>query len=121
MGDGHVGSSLARGWERAGYEVKAVGKDEKAQKGEATVVVDLSGAPSSKSGASAEMANAPLILYRRDDDAVIGTTEHKLSFHGLEPGKHTVTVVLATADYMPFGAKEKLELTVPDSGAAMMH
>jgi len=32
MGDGHVGSALARGWERAGYEVKAVGKDEKAQK-----------------------------------------------------------------------------------------
>jgi len=32
MGDGHVGSALARGWERAGYEVKAVGSDEKAQK-----------------------------------------------------------------------------------------
>src|SRR5262245_55884322 len=36
LGDGHVGSALARGWERAGYEVKAVGNDEKAQKDTAT-------------------------------------------------------------------------------------
>jgi 8-hydroxy-5-deazaflavin:NADPH oxidoreductase len=31
LGDGHVGSALARGAERAGYEVKAVGSDKKAQ------------------------------------------------------------------------------------------
>jgi prephenate dehydrogenase len=27
IGDGNVGSALARGLERAGYEVRAVGKD----------------------------------------------------------------------------------------------
>jgi len=32
LGNGHVGSALARGWQRAGYDVKAVGSDEKAQK-----------------------------------------------------------------------------------------
>src|SRR6476660_10298784 len=32
MGNGHVGSALARGWERAGYEVKAVGNDKNAQR-----------------------------------------------------------------------------------------
>src|SRR5690349_15478699 len=32
LGDGHVGSALARGWQRAGHEVKAVGNDQKAQK-----------------------------------------------------------------------------------------
>jgi len=31
LGNGHVGSALARGTERAGYEVKAVGSDKKAQ------------------------------------------------------------------------------------------
>jgi predicted dinucleotide-binding enzyme len=31
LGDGHVGSALARGAERAGYEVRAVGSDKKAQ------------------------------------------------------------------------------------------
>src|SRR5215467_13758912 len=31
LGDGHAGSALARGAERAGYEVKAVGSDKKAQ------------------------------------------------------------------------------------------
>ena len=32
LGDGHVGSALARGAERAGYEVRAVGSDKKAQR-----------------------------------------------------------------------------------------
>src|SRR5436190_16697816 len=36
LGDGHVGSALARGAERAGYEVKAVGSDKKAQHDVAT-------------------------------------------------------------------------------------
>ncbi|HKA24494.1 MAG TPA: NAD(P)-binding domain-containing protein [Candidatus Eisenbacteria bacterium] len=32
LGDGHVGSAIARGAQRAGYEVRAVGSDKKAQR-----------------------------------------------------------------------------------------
>ena len=94
-------------------QVKAqlVSKDEKAKKGEATVQAEVT-------GVTEKMAGGPVILYRLDDGPSVATREGKLSFHGIEPGAHQITVALATPDYVPFGTVTKLDLKVPETGAA---
>jgi hypothetical protein len=95
----------------AQLKAQLVSKDEKAKKGEATVQADLAGVPGS-------MSSGPVIIYRMDDGPSVATRERKLSFHGIEPGAHTITVALATPEYVPFGTVTKLDLKVPESGAA---
>jgi hypothetical protein len=95
----------------AQLKAQLVSKDEKAKKGEATVQADLAGVPGSTS-------SGPVIIYRMDDGPSVATRERKLSFHGIEPGAHTITVALATPEYVPFGTVTKLDLKVPESGAA---
>jgi hypothetical protein len=100
-----------------GAKLKAelVSKDEKAKKGEATVHVDVSGVSAKSAGTT---TGVPMILYRIDDGPSVATRERKISFHAIEPGKHTITVALATPDYAPFGKVAKLDLQVPEAGSA---
>jgi len=51
--------------------------------------------------------------YQVDDGPVIATTAPKLAFHGLKPGAHSITVILAANDHTPLGPQEKLTVTVP--------
>lgn len=51
--------------------------------------------------------------YRLNDGPVIATTATKLSFHDLESGKHTCTVVLAGNDHAPLGPQETLTIIIP--------
>jgi len=51
--------------------------------------------------------------YQVDDGPVIATTAPKLSFHGLKPGAHTITIALAANDHSPLGPQEKLTVTIP--------
>jgi hypothetical protein len=51
--------------------------------------------------------------YRLDDGPVIATTATKISFHDLEPGRHTVTVMLAGNDDRPLGPKRVLRVYIP--------
>jgi hypothetical protein len=51
--------------------------------------------------------------YQVDDGPVIATTAPKLSFHGLKPGAHTITVALAANDHSPLGPEEKLSVSIP--------
>lgn len=51
--------------------------------------------------------------YILDGGPVIATTSPKLSFHGLRPGKHLVTVMLADNSHNPIGLGESLTFTIP--------
>jgi hypothetical protein len=51
--------------------------------------------------------------YQVDDCPVIATTAPKLSFHGLKPGAHDITVMLAANDHSPLGPQQKLSVTIP--------
>jgi hypothetical protein len=51
--------------------------------------------------------------YQMDDGPVIATTAPKLSFHGLKPGSHSITVMLAANDHSPLGPQQKLSVTIP--------
>jgi hypothetical protein len=51
--------------------------------------------------------------YQVDDGYIIATPAAKLSFHGLPPGTHKITVSLAANDHTPLGPKETLTVTIP--------
>jgi hypothetical protein len=56
--------------------------------------------------------------YQVDDGPVIATTAMKLSFHGLKPGPHHISVGLAANDHTPLGLPHTLVVTIP-GGASM--
>jgi hypothetical protein len=51
--------------------------------------------------------------YQVDDGPVIATTAPKLSFHGLKPGSHIISVMLAANDHSPLGPEQKLDVSIP--------
>ena len=96
-------------------KARLVSMDERAAMHEALVEIDVTGLPAA---GTARMTKAPLILYRVDDGPVIATSERRMSFHQLDPGEHTITVALETADHIALGPKQTLHLRVPEYGSA---
>jgi hypothetical protein len=94
---------------------KLVDPEMKAQKKEATVVVDVKGIKLTDPAEAKEQPKAGQghLHYQVDDGPVIATTSPKLSFHGLTSGAHKITVVLAANDHSPLGPQETLNVTVP--------
>lgn len=94
---------------------KLVDAEAKAKKQAATVEVMVKGItlidPAKVNEKPAK--NQGHLHYQVDDGPIIATTTPKLSFHGLKPGPHTVTVSLAANDHSPLGPQEKLTVTVP--------
>jgi hypothetical protein len=100
---------------KARVNARLVAMEESAPMREAFVEVDVIGLPAA---GTARMTKAPVILYHIDDGPVIATSERKLSFHELDPGQHTITVALETADHIALGPKQTLSLRVPEYGSA---
>jgi len=95
-----------------------VDRENKAQKGEATVQVTTSRIKIVDPASAHEQPKSGQghFHYRLDNGPVIATTATKLSFHELTPGQHTITVMLAGNDHSPLGPQETMNITVP-SGA----
>ncbi len=99
----------------ATLDAKLVDPMEKAKKQAATVEATVNGiriVDPARSGEKPVKGEGHL-HYQVDDGPVIATTALKLSFHGLKPGSHTITVVLAANDHSPLGPQEKLTVSVP--------
>ena len=92
-----------------------VDADKKARMKSATVSVKVKGIklvdPDSVGGKP--RAGQGHLHYRLDEGPVIATTATKLSFHGLAPGRHVLTVLLAGNDHAPLGASAALEINIP--------
>ena len=99
----------------ASMSAKLVNPMEKAKKQAATVEVAVKGIRIVDPALSGEKAikGEGHLHYQVDDGPVVATTAPKLSFHGLKPGAHSITVVLAANDHTPLGPQEKLTVTVP--------
>jgi len=54
-----------------------------------------------------------LLEYQVDQGPVLGTSARRVDFRDLTPGKHTITVALASTDYKDLGAKAELEVDIP--------
>ena len=87
----------------------------KAQKKEATVMVEVKGVTLTDPATAKEQPKAGQahLHYQVDDGPVIATTSPKLSFHGLTSGAHKITVTLAANDHSPLGPPQTLTVTVP--------
>lgn len=94
---------------------KLVDPEMKAQKKEATVMVEVKGIKLTDPAEAKEQPKAGQghLHYQVDDGPVIATTSPKLSFHGLSSGTHKIMVVLAANDHSPLGPQETLTVTVP--------
>ena len=94
---------------------KLVDPEMKAQKKEATVMVDVKGIKLTDPAEAKEQPKAGQghLHYQVDNGPVIATTSPKLSFHGLSSGPHTIIVVLAANDHSPLGPQETLTVTIP--------
>jgi hypothetical protein len=92
----------------------------KAQKQAATVRVTVKGIAIIDPAVSKEQPRPGQghLHYQVDDGPVIATTATKLSFHGLKPGPHRISVVLAANDHTPLGPQQTLEVTIP-GGSSM--
>jgi hypothetical protein len=92
----------------------------KAQKQAATVRVTVKGVAIVDPALSKEQPRPGEghLHYQVDDGPVVATTATKLSFHGLKPGVHRITVVLAANDHTPLGPQQVLEVTIP-GGSSM--
>jgi hypothetical protein len=97
-----------------------VDPEAKAQKQAATVRVTVKGVAIVDPALSKEQPRPGQghLHYQVDDGPVIATTATKLSFHGLKPGPHRITVVLAANDHTPLGPQQTLEVTIP-GGSSM--
>lgn len=97
-----------------------VDAEAKAQKQAATVRVTVKGVAIVDPALSKEQPRPGQghLHYQVDDGPVIATTATKLSFHGLKPGPHRITVVLAANDHSPLGPQQTLEVTIP-GGSSM--
>ena len=94
---------------------KLVDPEAKAQKKEATVMVDVKGVKLTDPATANEQPKAGQahLHYQVDDGPVIATTSPKLSFHGLSSGAHKITVTLAANDHSPLGPPQTLTVTIP--------
>jgi hypothetical protein len=56
--------------------------------------------------------------YQVDSGPIVATTATKLGFHQMEPGRHTIQVILAANDHTPLGPRATLLVgTVPETGS----
>ncbi len=108
-------SGVPKELRNARAKARLVSMDENAQMRAALVEVDVTGLPAA---GTARMTTAPVVLLRMDDGPVIATSERKLSFHELDPGQHTITVALETADHIALGPQQTLNVRIPDYGSA---
>lgn len=94
---------------------KLVDPEAKAQKKEATVMVDVKGIKLTDPASANEQPKAGQghLHYQVDDGPVIATTSPKLSFHGLSSGAHKITITLAANDHSPLGPPQTLAVTIP--------
>ena len=51
--------------------------------------------------------------YQLDNGPIVATTSPKLSYHGLTPGPHNITVSLAANDHTALGPQKTLQVTIP--------
>lgn len=81
----------------------------------ATIEVQVSGLKLIDPAAAGEKAREGQghLHYRVDEGPVIATPAAKLSFHGLKPGRHTISVALSGNDHAALGPSETLSVTVP--------
>lgn len=108
-----LGSAMAA---EPSFTAKLVDADKKAAKKEASVEVkakDIKLVDPSVSGEQAK-AGQGHFHYQIDDSPIIATPATKLSFHGLTPGEHLITVTLAANDHQALGAPQMLRITVPE-------
>jgi hypothetical protein len=94
---------------------KLVDRDAKAQKGEMTVEVSVTGLELLDAAKANEQPHAGQghLHYRLDEGPVIATTATKLSFHELGAGAHQLEVRLAGNDHKPIGVAQNFRITVP--------
>lgn len=99
----------------AAMTAKLVDPEAKAQKKEATVMVEVKGVKLTDPASANEQPKAGQahLHYQVDDGPVIATTAPKLSFHGLSSGAHKITVTLAANDHSPLGPPQTLTVTIP--------
>jgi hypothetical protein len=92
-----------------------VDKDAKAKQKAAVVEVDVTGVKLVDPATSQEKAVAGQghLHYQVDTGPIIATPASKLAFHGLPPGKHTITVYVAGNDHAALTPAQVLELQVP--------
>ena len=88
----------------------------KAQKGEATVKIQVSGIQLVDPASVQEKPKAGQghLHYRVDDGPVIATTAPKLSFHELSRGEHRFELTLVGNDHQPLLPSKTLRITVSD-------
>jgi hypothetical protein len=53
------------------------------------------------------------IHYQLDNGPIVATTVQKLTFHGLTPGKHTITITLAANNHAALTDPQKLDFDIP--------
>src|SRR5262249_21242329 len=107
--------ALALGEGGATLTAQLTDKDAKAQNGEATVVVTVTGVDLVDPATVQEKPQSGQghLHYQVDDGPVIATTATKLSFHALKPGTHNFKVLLAANNHQPLGPESTLSITVP--------
>ena len=59
-----------------------------------------------------------ILLYQVDNGPMVATSATKLSFHGLEPGRHMIVALLAAPDLKPIGRRQSLNVQIPEGAAA---
>ena len=105
---------------KATLTVQLLNQDKESKEGAAEVQVmakNIKLVDPSKSGEMAKSGQGH-IHYQMDSGLIIATPASKLEFHGLAPGKHTLTVTLANNDHTPIGMPQSIDLTIPQAGAA---
>jgi hypothetical protein len=104
----------------ATLKASLVDAEAKARQQAATVKVDVTGVKLTDPALAKEkpMKGQGHLHYQVDDGPIVATTAPKLSFHGLKPGSHRITVALAANDHSPLGPQQVLEVTIPSSSAA---
>jgi hypothetical protein len=103
----------------AALKASLVDAEAKARQQAATVKVDVTGVKMVDPATVNEkpMKDQGHLHYQVDDGPVIATTAGKLSFHGLKPGTHRITVALAANDHSPLGPQQVLQVTIPPATA----
>ncbi len=98
---------------------KLVEPEKKAQKKAATVEVTVTGLQLIDADKVGEVpaAGQGHLHYQLDGGVIVATTATKLSFHGLTPGSHQISVGLAANDHSPMGAPQMLTVTIGPAAA----
>lgn len=115
---GMAGASMGSG--KAQLQASLVDEQKRAQEGEATVKVRVSGVKLTDPDSANEQPKEgeAHIHYRLDDGPTVATTATKLEFHDLTPGEHSITVMLSGNNHEPLGAEQTLTVTIPEGAAA---